>query len=111
MSLHRCTLDSRDVRGIEQIPWLYDAGMAVIERTGLGRWRAWLAGGVPSGRVLDIGCGTGRNLVLFGRGVRPIGLDPCPQSLRRRDAGPPASRSCAPAPRPCPSATGRSMRW
>lgn len=71
------------MRGIEQIPWLYDAGMALIERAGLGRWRAWLAGGVRSGRVLDIGCGTGRNLALFGSGVRAIGLDPCPQSLRK----------------------------
>jgi ubiquinone/menaquinone biosynthesis C-methylase UbiE len=71
------------MRGIEQIPWLYDAGMALIETTGLGRWRAWLAGGAPSGRVLDIGCGTGRNLALFGSGVRAIGLDPCPQSLQK----------------------------
>lgn len=71
------------MRGIEQIPWLYDAGMAVIEATGLRRWRRWLAGGVESGRVLDIGCGTGRNLALFATGVRAIGLDPCLESLRK----------------------------
>ena len=71
------------MRGIEQIPWLYDAGMAVLEATGLGRWRRWLAGGVTSGRVLDVGCGTGRNLALFGSGVRAIGLDPCLESLRK----------------------------
>ena len=59
------------MRGIEQIPWLYDAAMALIERAGLGRWRAWLAGGVRSGRVLDIGCGTGRNLTLFGSVQEP----------------------------------------
>ena len=88
------------MRGIEQIPWLYDAGMSLIEKTGLGRWRAWLTGGVPGGRVLDIGCGTGRNLVLFGSGVRAIGLDPCPQSLqrtRRRAPGVPLVRARAEA--------------
>ncbi len=71
------------MRGVEQVPWLYDAGMALIEKTGLRRWRAWLAGGAPPGRVLDLGCGTGRTLPLFGSGVRAIGLDPSPESLRR----------------------------
>lgn len=88
------------MRGIEQIPWLYDAGMALIETTGLRRWRAWLTGGVPGGRVLDIGCGTGRNLPLFGSGVRAIGLDPCHQSLqkaRRRAPGVPLVRARAEA--------------
>ena len=73
--------------GIEQIPWLYDLGMAVLERTGLGRWREWLVSGVADGRVLDLGCGTGRNLALFDGRVRALGLDPCRQSLlkaRRR---------------------------
>ena len=37
------------MRGVEQIPWLYDAGMVLLEKTGLGRWRSWLAGGVPRG--------------------------------------------------------------
>lgn len=69
------------MRGVEQIPWLYDAGMVLLEKTGLGRWRSWLARGVSAGRVLDLGCGTGRNLPLFGRGVRAIGLDPCHESL------------------------------
>lgn len=52
------------MRGLEQIPWLYDAFMAVSEPFGLGRWRRWLAGGAR-GRVLDVGTGTGRNLPLF----------------------------------------------
>jgi ubiquinone/menaquinone biosynthesis C-methylase UbiE len=75
------------VRGIEQIPWLYDAGMVLLEKTGLGPWRRWLAGGVRSGRVLDLGCGTGRNLPFYSKGVRTVGLDPCHASLlkaRRR---------------------------
>jgi ubiquinone/menaquinone biosynthesis C-methylase UbiE len=70
------------VRGIEQIPWLYDVGMTILEHTGLGSWRAWLASEVE-GRVLDIGCGTGRNLALFDVRVRAVGLDPCGDSLRQ----------------------------
>jgi ubiquinone/menaquinone biosynthesis C-methylase UbiE len=88
------------VRGVEQIPWLYDTGMVLLEKTGLGRWRSWLAGGVRPGRVLDLGCGTGRNLPLFGSGVRAIGLDPCHASLlraRSRACGVPLVRARAEA--------------
>jgi SAM-dependent methyltransferase len=90
----------KGVRGVEQVPWLYDAGMVLLEKTGLGRWRAWLAGGVARGRVLDLGCGTGRNLPIFGSGVRAIGLDPCQASLlkaRRRTPGVPLVRARAEA--------------
>ena len=77
------------MRGVEQIPWLYDAGMVLLEKTGLGRWRSWLAGGVERGRVLDLGCGTGRNVPLFGSGVRAIGLDPShPSLLKARSRAP-----------------------
>lgn len=68
------------MRGIEQIPWLYDAMLAVGERFGLRRWREWLASGAR-GRVLDLGCGTGRNLPLLPAGSRAIGLDPSFDSL------------------------------
>ena len=71
------------MRGVEQIPWLYDAGMVVLEKTGLGHWRQWLAEGTAPGRVLDLGCGTGRNLPLYRDGVRVVGLDPCLESLRK----------------------------
>ena len=70
------------MRGIEQVPWLYDAICALAERGGLGRWRRWVTGGAR-GRTLDLGCGTGRNLRLFPAGVRVVGLDPAPASLRR----------------------------
>jgi len=79
------------VRGLEQIPWLYDGLCAVLERTGLGPWRRWLAGGAR-GRTLDVGCGTGRGLPLYGPDVRAIGLDPGWDSLgraRRRAPGVP----------------------
>lgn len=70
------------MRGIEQVPWLYDALMTVAEATGLERWRVWLARGAE-GRTLDLGCGTGRNFPLYGGAVRVVGLDPCFESLRR----------------------------
>jgi ubiquinone/menaquinone biosynthesis C-methylase UbiE len=68
------------MRGFEQIPWLYDAACALLERTGLGRWRRRLCEGAK-GRVLDLGCGTGRNLPLLPRGA--IGIDPAGDPLRR----------------------------
>lgn len=76
------------MRGVEQIPWLYDLSMALTERWGIRRWRAWLVKG-STGRVLDLGTGTGRNLPLFAPGTRPIGVDPYLHNLRwaRRRAG------------------------
>ncbi len=70
------------MRGAEQIPWLYDPALALLERLGLGRWRRWLAAGAR-GRTLDLGCGTGRNLPLFPAETLAVGVDPCPQSLAR----------------------------
>jgi ubiquinone/menaquinone biosynthesis C-methylase UbiE len=87
------------MRGVEQIPWLYDACCAVVERCGLGRWRRWLVGGAV-GRTLDVGCGTGRNLPLVDARVRVIGLDPAHASLlaaRRRAPGVPLVRGDAQA--------------
>ena len=69
------------MRGVEQIPWLYDLICAAAEWQGLARWRRWLAGGA-TGRTLDLGCGTGRNLPLLAA-TRSIGLDPSWPSLRR----------------------------
>ncbi len=69
------------MRGIEQIPWLYDAGMALLEATGLRGWRRWLVAGAR-GHVLDLGCGTGRNLELIDGNSRAVGVDPCLDMLR-----------------------------
>jgi len=79
------------MRGVEQIPWLYDACCALIERFGLGRWRRWLVEDA-AGRTLDVGCGTGRNLPLYGGHARVTGLDPSRDALltaRRRAPGVP----------------------
>jgi ubiquinone/menaquinone biosynthesis C-methylase UbiE len=70
------------VRGVEQVPWLYDAICAAVELCGLARWRRWLVAGA-AGRTLDVGCGTGRNLPLYAAGARPIGLEPSRDALER----------------------------
>jgi SAM-dependent methyltransferase len=70
------------VRGVEEIPWLYDLALWAFERLGLRAWREWLAGGVR-GLTLDLGSGTGRNLPLFPRGTRAVAVDPHPDALAR----------------------------
>lgn len=70
------------MRGVEHIPWLYDACMSLLERAGLGRWRRRLTSGAR-GLTLEIGCGTGRNLPLYPAGVTVIGLEPELDSIRR----------------------------
>ena len=62
------------MRGIEHVPWLYDLFMEVAERFGLGGWRQHLVG-QARGRILDLGCGTGRNLRLFDPASQVIGLE------------------------------------
>jgi ubiquinone/menaquinone biosynthesis C-methylase UbiE len=85
------------MRGFEQIPFLYDAMCALLEATGLRRWREWLVRGA-NGLSLDVGCGTGRNLPLYQG--KAVGLDPSPEALakaRRRAPGVPLVRASAEA--------------
>lgn len=70
------------MRGLEQIPLLYDAMCWVLEKTGLERWREWLVKGAR-GRVLDIGCGTGRNLPRYAGDVFVVGLEPSAEALAK----------------------------
>jgi ubiquinone/menaquinone biosynthesis C-methylase UbiE len=77
------------VRGFEQIPWLYDTTLALAEWTGLKRWRRWLCDDAR-GRVLDLGCGTGRNLPYLPRGT--VGVDPAFAPLLRARRRAPAAR-------------------
>jgi ubiquinone/menaquinone biosynthesis C-methylase UbiE len=79
------------MRGLEQVPWIYDAMCAICEATGLRRWRGWLAGGAR-GRTLDLGCGTGRNLPLFPAEARIVGIDLSADSLRRARKRDPRAR-------------------
>lgn len=69
------------MRGVEQIPWLYDAMCFVLETTGLKRWRDWLVGGAK-GRTLEVGCGTGRNLPRYAAGAEVVALELDPQMLK-----------------------------
>jgi len=87
------------MRGLEEIPWLYDLGLWVLEHGGLGRWRDWLVAGAR-GRTLDVGTGTGRDLPLYPAGVRAIAVDPHRDNLaraRRRAPGVPLVRARAEA--------------
>jgi ubiquinone/menaquinone biosynthesis C-methylase UbiE len=79
------------MRGLEQVPWIYDAMCAICEATGLGRWREWLARGAR-GLTLDLGCGTGRNLPLFPAQARIVGVDLPVDSLRRARKREPRAR-------------------
>lgn len=70
------------MRGLEQIPWLYDLGLGLAERGRFGRWRSWLVRGA-AGRTLDLGTGTGRNLPLVPATARAVALDPHRENLAR----------------------------
>jgi ubiquinone/menaquinone biosynthesis C-methylase UbiE len=69
------------MRGVEQIPWLYDLGLWLAERLGFIRWRRWLAEGA-TGPTLDLGTGTGRNLPWLATATTLVGVDPSPDNLR-----------------------------
>lgn len=79
------------MRGVEQIPWLYDGLCAVMERTGLAPFRRWIAAGAR-GRTLDVGCGTGRGLRFYGPRTSVVGIDPARDSLARAARRVPGSR-------------------
>ncbi|ABM61855.1 class I SAM-dependent methyltransferase [Halorhodospira halophila] len=81
------------MRGVERIPWLYDTGMAVCERLGMGRWRQALVDGAR-GRVLEVGCGTGRTLPLYPAGTTVWGIDPDAAALRRARRRAPQAPLC-----------------
>jgi ubiquinone/menaquinone biosynthesis C-methylase UbiE len=70
------------MRGIEQIPWLYDACCGLQEAFGLAELRQRLLAEVR-GRALEIGCGTGRNLRLPSAARFVVGVDPSAEALQR----------------------------
>lgn len=63
------------MRGVEQIPWLYDALCTLIELRGLRRWRDWLTRGAR-GRTLEVGAGTGRNLPRYPKDLPLVATEP-----------------------------------
>jgi len=79
------------MRGVEQIPWLYDLMAALGDRGAMGRWRAWLVGSV-TGAALELGVGTGRNLPRYHPSASVIATDPeigVLRAARRRAPGVP----------------------
>lgn len=87
------------MKGLEQIPWVYDTLMWAAEHGRLRRWRAWLVEGA-AGRILEIGCGTGRNLPLYRGASLLVGVDPhldALQRARRRAPGVPLVQARAEA--------------
>jgi len=93
------------VRGIEHIPWLYDAGMAVCERLGLGSWRRALVCGA-GGRILEVGCGTGRTLPLYPANTTLWGIDPDAAALERARRRAPQAALCVGRAEALPFADG-----
>ncbi|WP_018994020.1 MULTISPECIES: class I SAM-dependent methyltransferase [unclassified Thioalkalivibrio] len=76
------------MRGVEQIPWLYDALMGLADALGFRGWRRRLVVRAR-GRVLELGCGTGRNLPLYSDPTQLVALDPDLAALHRaRDRAP-----------------------
>lgn len=77
------------MRGIEHIPWLYDALMNLLDGLGFARWRRTLVRGT-AGLTLEVGSGTGHNLPLYPPDTDVIALDPdlaCLARARRRAPG------------------------
>jgi ubiquinone/menaquinone biosynthesis C-methylase UbiE len=70
------------MRGIEHIPWLYDLLMGLMDAAGFRHWRRRIVDSAQS-RVLEIGCGTGRNLALYAPQIDIIGVDPDHGALQR----------------------------
>lgn len=68
------------MRGLEQIPWLYDGMMRL--QPGLDRWRRKMVA-TASGRVLEVGCGTGLALRHYPDDLDITGLDPALDALVR----------------------------
>ena len=54
------------MRGVEQIPWLYDVICSLYEWSGIAAWRRWLVADAH-GRVLDLGTGTGAGAFAIAR--------------------------------------------
>ncbi len=76
------TQDGRKSRGHPVFAALYDLILRSVEKKFLGAHRAYLAGGA-TGRVLDVGCGTGLNFGYYPSEAEVVGIDPDPHMLRR----------------------------
>lgn len=62
---------------------LYDALEWFLERAAFGAWRQQLWAGVPAGRVLEVGVGTGKNLPFYPPGAQMTAIDLSDRMLQR----------------------------
>ena len=62
----------------------YDVFAESLDRKGLAQYRRKIAGGA-SGRVLEIGAGTGRNLAYYNQVTSVLAIEPDPYMRRRAD--------------------------
>jgi len=66
-----------------RIAAIYDLMEAFIERTAFAAWRQRLWAGVPAGRVLEVGVGTGKNLPYYPAGAQVTAIDLSERMLER----------------------------
>jgi len=66
-----------------RIAVVYDLMEAFIERTAFAAWRQRLWAGVPAGRVLEVGVGTGKNLPYYPAGAQVTAIDLSERMLER----------------------------
>ena len=64
---------------------LYDVILGLAERKFLRPHRAYLVG-AATGRILDVGSGTGANFPLFSAQAEVVAIEPDPHMLRRAQA-------------------------
>lgn len=62
---------------------MYDTMEAFIERVAFGAWRQELWAAVPAGRVLEVGVGTGKNLLFYPPGAHVTAIDLSDRMLAR----------------------------
>lgn len=63
------------MKGVEQIDWIYDMVLRPMNLLGLGAHRRRLVHDL-AGDILEVGVGTGLNLVYYGPAARVFGIDP-----------------------------------
>jgi ubiquinone/menaquinone biosynthesis C-methylase UbiE len=63
------------MKGVEQIDWLYDMILRPMNLLGLGAHRHRLVHDL-AGDILEVGVGTGLNLVYYGPAAHVIGIEP-----------------------------------
>lgn len=69
------------MKGVEQIDWIYDMVLRPMNLLGLGAHRHRLVHDL-AGDILEVGVGTGLNLVYYGPAARVLGIDPNRDLLR-----------------------------